>query len=110
MRDLMIRQQRAKQFQPFDAMKGLKEALKDREERHNRVDKREISEERIKAIENVLVKLEKGVKIRVEYYKAFHYVVIKGVVDKIFSAKNYLMLGEEKIFFDDIYEIRIIDY
>ena len=31
----MIREQRAKQFMPFDAMKGLKEALAIREERHN---------------------------------------------------------------------------
>ena len=41
----MTRAERAKQFAPFDAMKGLNEALRDREERHMRVDKHEISEE-----------------------------------------------------------------
>ena len=29
----------------FDAMKGLQEALRDREERHSRVEKHDISEE-----------------------------------------------------------------
>lgn len=43
----MTRQQRAKQFMPFDAMKGLKEALAEREERHSRVEKRELSEDTI---------------------------------------------------------------
>ena len=32
---------------PFDAMKGLKEALAIREERHNRVENRELSEDTI---------------------------------------------------------------
>lgn len=30
---------------PFDAMKGLKEALREREERHLREEKRELSED-----------------------------------------------------------------
>ena len=41
----MTRQERAKQFMPFDAMKGLQEALRAREEQHARVEKRELSEE-----------------------------------------------------------------
>ncbi len=110
MRVLMTRQQRAKQFQPFDAMKGLTEALRDREERHSRVDKREIAEESIKAIASVLERVQVGAKVRIEHYKAFHYVVGKGKVDKISFIKKFLMLGEEKIFFEDIYDIRILDY
>ncbi len=106
----MIRQQRAKQFQPFDAMKGLSEALRDREERHLRVDKRELSEESVCAIESVLLRVQAAVKIRIEYYKAFHYVVTKGVVSKLDRVNKFLLLGEQKIFFDDIYEIRILDY
>lgn len=106
----MIRQQRAKQFQPFDAMKGLTEALKDREERHSRVDKLELSEEKIREIEEVLLRVKVGAKVRVEHYKAFHYVFQKSVVDKIDTVKKCLYFGEEEIFFDDIYDIRIIDY
>ena len=54
---MMTRQERAKQFAPFDAMKGLQEALRDREERHGRVSKREISEESEMNISYVLKKL-----------------------------------------------------
>ena len=42
---MLTREERAKLFAPFDAMKGLKEALRDREERHSRVARHEISEE-----------------------------------------------------------------
>ena len=45
----MTRQERAKQFMPFDAMKGLQAALRDREERHSRVDRRVLSDEAIAA-------------------------------------------------------------
>ena len=41
----MTRAERAKQFAPFDAMKGLQAALRDKEERHSRTEKREISDE-----------------------------------------------------------------
>lgn len=41
----MTRAERAKIFSPFDAMKGLQEALRDREERHLRVERHDISEE-----------------------------------------------------------------
>ena len=55
----MIREERAKQFMPFDAMKGLQEALRDREERHARVERTEISEEKTDANSAVLLKIEK---------------------------------------------------
>ena len=54
----MTRQERAKQFMPFDAMKGLKEALVIREERHNRVEKRELSEDTIEYISSILGRVE----------------------------------------------------
>ena len=41
----MNNKERAKQFMPFDALKGLKEALKEKEERRTRVDKKQITEE-----------------------------------------------------------------
>ena len=51
---MMMREQRAKQFMPFDAMKGLAEALKDREERHSRVQKHGVSEEDQMRISEIL--------------------------------------------------------
>ena len=43
----MNKADRAAQFQPFDALKGLQEELRMREERRNRVAKKEVSEENI---------------------------------------------------------------
>lgn len=52
----MTQAERAKQFAPFDAMKGLQEALRDREERHARVERHDISEEDIERNSSVLAK------------------------------------------------------
>ena len=76
----MTREQRAKQFMPFDAMKGLQEALRDREERHSRVERHGISEEEQEALSNVLNRLSKGDKIRISYYCHFHDVEKSGTV------------------------------
>ena len=106
----MTREQRAKQFQPFDAMKGLQEALRDREERHARVERTEISEEKTDANSAVLARVEKGMKIKLFCYHAFHDVKMEGRVSKIDIVYKYLVLNETKIYFDDIYDIRICDY
>ncbi len=106
----MIRQQRAKQFQPFDAMKGLSQALRDREERHCREFKRELSEETIAKIQETLLKVKEGARARVEYYKEFHSAVKCGIISKINKTYKYIILDEEKIFLNDIYDIQITDF
>lgn len=103
----MTREQRAKQFMPFDAMKGLQEALRDREERHSRVERHGISEEEQEALSNVLSRLSKGDKIRISYYSHFHDVEKTGTVTAINYAYRFLKVDEEKIVFDDIYKITI---
>lgn len=103
----MRREDRAKQFMPFDAMKGLKEALKDREERHSRVEKREISEEAKERNGKILQRLERGMTVSVLCHHAFHDVTKEGRVTEINYSAGYLMLGNTKIYFDDIYKISI---
>lgn len=105
----MTRQQRAKQFQPFDAMKGLQEALRDREERHSRVERHDILEEAILRNSRVISMLTKGMAVRLEYYCSFHDVQKDGVVTEINVPFRYLKIGTEKICFEDIYSIRMID-
>lgn len=105
----MTREQRAKQFMPFDAMKGLQEALRDREERHSRVERHGISEEEQEALSNVLNRLSKGDKIRISYYCHFHDVEKSGTVTAINYAYRFLKVDEEKIGFGDIYRITMID-
>lgn len=105
----MTLQERAKQFQPFDAMKGLQEALRDREERHSRVERHDISDEAAERNSLVIAKLTKGVKVRLSYYHGFHDSIAEGRVDEVNICFKYIKVDGEKIFFDDIYEIGVVD-
>ena len=107
---MMTRQERAKIFAPFDAMKGLQEALRDREERHLRVERHDISEEQEEHNSEVLAKLTRGMHVRLDYYSAFHDVSSEGIVTDINTVYRFLKLGTEKIFFCDIYDISITEW
>lgn len=105
---VMTRQDRAKQFMPFDAMKGLQEALRDREEKHNRVDRRERGEDALNALAIEITRLERGDKIKILYYHSFHEIEKVGTVEKIDMVYRYIVFAGEKIVFDDIYELKKI--
>ena len=91
---------RAAQFLPFDALKGLTEEIQSRIEKRTRVERKEIS--------SVLCKLEKGMGIKLTFYSAGHYYEVEGVFEKINFPYHYLIVNQQKIFFDDIYEICIV--
>lgn len=93
---------------PFDAMKGLQEALQDRRERHSRVAKHDVSEDDAEAINIALLKLEKGTQVRVRYYKSFHEAEKTGTVSEVNTVYKFIVADDEKIFFDEIYFIDII--
>lgn len=104
---MLTREERAKLFAPFDAMKGLKEALRDREERHARVARHEISDEQAEENSRVILKLERGMEIEVFCHLSFHDVVKRGVVTDLDLALRKLKLNDKNILFDDIYTITI---
>ena len=105
----MNRAERAKQFVPFDALKGLQEELRIREERRTRIEKKALSEEQIERISSRLLKLRNGSKIAITFYSRGHYLSIEGYVSEVSSIYAYIKIGNEKVFFDDIYKIRIIE-
>ena len=102
---MMTREQRAKQFMPFDAMKGLKEALEAREERHSRVERHGISEEQTEENNRAICRIGKGSRVHLTCHMAFHDVELTGTVTEIDLTWRYLRLDDEKILFDDIYTI-----
>ncbi len=104
---MLTRLERAKLFAPFDAMKGLKEALRDREERHARVARHEISDEQAEENSRVILKLERGMLVEVYCHHAFHDVIIRGRVTGLDLARKMLSLDGENILFDDIYAVNI---
>lgn len=89
-------------------MKGLQEALRDREEKHSRVERHDISEEAVERNSIVISKLEKNSRVEIEYYCAFHDVIRQGRITELSTVFKWLRLNGEKIFFDDIYKIELI--
>lgn len=105
----MTQRERAKQFMPFDAMKGLSEALRAREEKHLRVEKRELSEDAAAQLSTAISKVNKGMVVGVQYYRSFHEVTKQGKVTNMDYVYRYLVIDEERIYFDDLYQLKIID-
>ena len=101
----MSRENRAKQFAPFDALKGLQEALRLKEYEHERVQKGEISEEKASEISNVLINLEKNDVCEVKYFYDGHYKTISGNTNLLLE-ENVLQVGKEKILLCNVFEIK----
>lgn len=95
---------RAKQFIPFDALKGLKEALKEKEEII--VSKKELSIDQQEELSKLLTTLEKNEIITLVYYRMNKYIQVTGMISKIDYYSKMIVIVKEKISFDDIIEIR----
>ena len=104
----MNRADRAKQFQPFDALKGLQEELRSREERRTRVAKRELGEEREEEISMELAKIYKRSEIDITFYRGGHYYSLQGTVIEKNDIYKYLIVGRERIYYTDIYELKVV--
>ena len=100
----MIRQERAKQFAPFDALRGLREALAKKEREHERQERGEVSEETASEIEAVLIKLKRGDRARAVFFDDGYYVTVEGQGTQV----KYIMIEDGKIPFSDLYGLKII--
>lgn len=86
------RENRAKQFLPFDALKGLKEALIEKEIEYE--EKIELTEESYIELQNELNKIEYGSYVKIRYYRNKKYVDIEGVVTNIDYIKKKIQINE----------------
>ena len=101
----MPRSQRAKQFAPFDAVVGLRQALREKEK--IRVNRKELSEDMINEINDTLKNLDIGNNVRVIYYNSVEmaYLTAIGQVQKISPKNQSLTVGILDGRFEDIYTI-----
>ena len=97
---------RAKQFLPFDALKGFQEALREKEREFE--EKRELSEESLKVLDEELNKIEIRSRVKIKYYKNRKYVNIDGIVTNIDFIKKKIKINEENINIGDIVEINVM--
>lgn len=105
----MNREDRAKQFLPFEALNGLGAELKRRREKTYATKKRIISEEKRQEISDVLAKISKNVKVSVIFYAEGKYLSLEGIVSDISYISKFIQIDEGKIFFDDVYDLEIIE-
>ena len=95
---------RARQFLPFDALKGFKEAIKERQK--VKVDKIELSEEMAVELSYKLTQVKKGMIIKVIHYDNEEYIETFGIVSEFDETFNYLKIVKTKILFENILDIQ----
>ena len=104
----MPRSERAKQFAPFDALKGLQKALRLKEYEHDRMVRGDIDDETIDKISKQLQKIKKKDSIYIKYFEDGYYKELKEKVKRIDVNKREVELESKTIFFDDLFDLNII--
>lgn len=98
---------RAKLFVPFDAVKGFREALAEKE--RVVVPKIELSEEMKEELDRKFHQVQIGSVITVVAFQNGEYVEVKGMVSKFSPTSRALTIVNTKIRLDDICKIELGD-
>ena len=99
---------RAKQFMPFDALKGFREAIKEKEKQVE--SKRIVDEDKSNDINSVLSRLKVGQRIEITYYEEYRYITKEIYIKKISFQSGKINLNNNIIYFEDIKDVKIIGY
>ena len=99
---------RAKQFMMFDAMKGLTEAIAEKE--RLLFPKKELAEDQIAELNECLKKLQPGDEVVVDYYCQYEsfYKQMSGQIKKIDLYWKTIQIGEIAVGFSEISNITLI--
>ena len=98
---------RAKQFMPFDALKGFREALLEKEKIMD--SKVLLSEEQFNYLNDVILSIDIGSTILVTFYSNNKYIDKIFTIKKLSIDKNKIVLNDYKILLSDIKNIKIIN-
>lgn len=94
---------RARQFLPFDALKGFRESLDKTEMMLE--NKKILSCDSEEELNNKFLTLNIGNRVLVKYYYQFDYIETYGMIKKIDTIYKRLYLNNCNISFDDIIDI-----
>lgn len=100
------RASRAQIFQSFDALKGFREILKEKE--RVIVPKKILSEDDLAELDYKVHQIKVGMTVKVTYYDKGQYVQIEGIVSKLNLDTKMIQIVKIKISLNTITEI-IID-
>ncbi len=106
-REKMPLSMRAKQFLPFDAVKGLQAALRLKEYEVESVEKGKISETEAAAISVTLSGLEKGDVVSVRHFEDGHYKSVEGKAT-LHLEDGYLLIDETRIELKNLFGISLL--
>lgn len=99
----MTRIERAKQFLPFNALRGYYTLIKEKEKTIQ--DKKTLSEDELERLQREYEKLSKGSIVKLKYYNIDHYEVLEGMISKIDLIERKICVVKKEIFFDDIIDL-----
>ncbi len=99
----MSREERAKQFIPFAALKGYEDALREKEKVV--VEKIELSEERKAELDAKLHQVRKNDMVTVVYFHEDEYLKVTGMVSRFDTDARILKVVNTKIPFEDLYDL-----
>lgn len=103
----MNREDRAKQFMPFDALKGLNEELRRREKKMLRQEKRVLFEEEAEKLSARLSRLQAGDCVEVVFYENGYYLTLGGKVESVNRQFGFLTIDGRRVCFADLYRLRL---
>ena len=72
------------------------------------MERHDISDEALAANNALLQRLEKGELAEIDCWHGFHDVTLHGRVTELSPTGKFLRLGETRVFFEDIYSIRLL--
>jgi len=99
---------RAKQFMPFDALRGFKEAIKEKEKII--VERKALTEEDLNIINQNLSILKPGMMVKVSYYDEENdCILFEGLVSFVDPVNMFIRIVKTKIYFKSLVSIEIIN-
>ena len=96
----MSRRDRAKQFLPFNSLRGYYDLIREKEKEVT--PKRELSNDDLLELSNKLKEIKKNMMVKITFYDVDSYKTISGLVSKIDFTYKYIVIVKTKISFNDI--------
>ena len=103
----MSRENRAKQFMPFAALRGLSEAL--REAERETVPRAELYDEEAEALNRKLLRLNRGHMVLAACYRDGMYRTVRGRVSRLDPARRVMEIDGVTVHFDELRELEICE-
>ncbi|MGN0546946.1 MAG: hypothetical protein ACI4I3_06395 [Acutalibacteraceae bacterium] len=94
---------RARQFMPFAALTGFYGIIKERESRSE--PRHELSEDEEKILSDRMIRVRKGMMVKLTFYNGSRYETVTGMVSDIDLIYRSITIVKRKIYLDDVIDI-----